>query len=163
MLSGCVPVIFERTAALTQWPLHWRIPKDEALTLRQSLHSISIPDNLKEEISHSARARTSTITNDRSDYLADHSVNVAADCVLYVPRDVAMRNMSETFAYLARLSRDSAFMATKLRCIARVGHQMQYSMPRGFAPVAGTKQGFSTPQKDAVDIFLEYLLNWSSK
>lgn len=152
MLSGCVPVIFERTAALTQWPLHWRVPREKALTLRQFAHSPAFASG--------EEPRDPQLSNEYEN-TQETTVNVASDCVLYVPRDVAMRNMTDTFAYLARLSRDSAFMATKLRCIAMVGHQMQYKLPRGTGNgdvVKTPKDGVSGTEKDAVDIFLEHLL-----
>lgn len=133
--SGCVPVIFERTAALTQWPLHWQLRPAE--TLRPSLHRQS-----------PLRADRGDV-GERGQYMPR---NVAEDCVVFLPREVAMRNMSETFDYLVRLSRDAQFMHAKLRCIAAVGFQMQYSLP-GSSAQERRRWG-----RDAVDVILDHIL-----
>jgi hypothetical protein len=123
LLSGCVPVIFEPTAALTQWPLHWQVP-------------ITSPPG-------------------RSDREADAPAvrNVAEDCVVYIPRDTAMHNMTETFAQLLKLSRDVAFVRRKLMCIAQVGFRMQYSLPNDSA------QDRRRWGPDALDVVLDHILN----
>lgn len=78
---------------------------------------------------------------------------MAADCVVYIPRDVAMRNMSETFRYLVELSRDADYMRKKLQCIAAVGFQLQYSLPGGVEQDRRRDWG-----PDAVDVIIDHLL-----
>lgn len=112
MLSGCIPVVFELTAAHEQWPLHWGSKK------------------------------------------------TASSCVVYIPRDIAVRNMTEVFAYLTRLSYDHVFMSKKLLAIAGIGHRMQYALPRNHSKVGGDRD-FKSSQKDAFDVTMEYLLDTS--
>lgn len=118
MLSGCVPVIFERTSALTQWPLHW--------------HG----------------------TSKMSENSVKH--NLASECTVYLPREVAMRNMSDAFTYLVKLSQDTLFMQRRLECIAAVGMRMQYSIP----DVKNADHG-NNREIDAFDVVLEHLLQTS--
>jgi len=79
--------------------------------------------------------------------------HLASSCVVYVPRDVAMRNMSQTLEYLVGLSEEADYMAQMTRCIARVGFQMQYSMPEKY----NTRKNVVRP-RDAVDVVLDFLL-----
>jgi len=136
LLSGCVPVIFETTAALTQWPLHWTVPRtgtgaEDYGALRRGRPAVDGDDTTPNE---------------------EH---LASQCVVYVPRDVAMRNMTQTFAYLVNLSEEPEYMTEKLRCIAKVGFQMQYSMPTG---KINPKKKRNRKQRDAVDVILDHLL-----
>ena len=133
LLSGCVPVIFETTAALTQWPLHWTVPRSGAEESGALLRSRTAPDG------------DDTMPNEE---------HLASQCIIYVPRDVAMRNMTQAFAYLVNLSEEPEYMTEKLRCIAKVGFQMQYSMPA----VLNTKKKDNRRQRDAVDVILDHLL-----
>ena len=110
MLSGCIPVVFELTAAHEQWPLHWGSKK------------------------------------------------TASSCVVYIPRDIAVKNMTEVFAYLTRLSYDHVFMSEKLLAIAGIGHRMQYALPRNHSKVG---KDFKSSKKDAFDVTMEYLLDTS--
>lgn len=134
--SGCVPVIFERTAALTQWPLHWQV----ALSVAPQLHT---PE---QRLPHSPS----------SSAVDPAAHNVASECVVFVPRDVAMRNMTETFAYLVRISSDVSFMYKKLECIASVAYQLQYGLPEGPQETATRRRKWG---RDAFDVILEHLLS----
>jgi len=108
LLSGCIPVVFELTAAHEQWPLHWGSKK------------------------------------------------TTSSCVVYIPRDIAVRNMTEVFAYLTRLSYDRVFMSKKRQAIADIGHRMQYSLPSNQSTVGGELNSYQ--KDDAFDITLEYVL-----
>lgn len=79
--------------------------------------------------------------------------HLASSCVVYVPRDVALRNMTKTLEYLVGLSEEGDYMAQRARCIARVGFQMQYSMPEKY----NSRRNVVRP-RDAVDVILDHLL-----
>jgi hypothetical protein len=135
--SGCVPVTFETTAALTQWPLHWQI---------------SVPGLIPVDSRDRDRTGDRHSRNHEEGEQAPHLENVASQCTVYIPRDVALRNMSDTFAYLVRLSADAEFMAAKRRCIGAVGFQLQYTLP-------GTSVKAVAGRRDALDVVLHHLLS----
>jgi hypothetical protein len=140
LLSGCVPVTFETSAALTQWPLHWQVPVQAGL---------SDPRDRERDRRHGGDLHGRK--SEESPRVPSFE-NFASKCTVYIPRDVALRNMSDTFAYLVKLSADSAFMAARHRCIAAVGYQMQYSLP-------GTSAQAVAGRRDALDVVLHHLLS----
>ena len=128
-------MIFERTAALTQWPLHWQVPRRHRS-----------PRWGSEENGHLGGG-------DEGHQQTAATEHLAASCLVFIHREEAMKNMSQTFEYLIQLSEDTKFMNERLRCIAKVGFQMQYSMPRKYDTVPN-----SARPRDAVDVILDHFL-----
>jgi hypothetical protein len=184
MLSGCVPVVFEAAAALTQWPLHWSVPEYPFFRRRRDRSGGS---------NYFRKERQWRENDKQRERERESVVHLAESCVEYVPRALAMRNMTAALEYLVRLSGDTAYLRGKLLCIARVGHRMQYSVPQaeqthaqeefnqrrgrdveyssgkgadgivktnpGEVDGAGSAgSGGLEPAKDALDVVLDYLL-----
>ena len=70
-----------------------------------------------------------------------------------------MRNMTDTFAYLIKLSRDVLFMERRLECIAAVGVRMQYTLHNAKPSAHHVTHDKDSDYKDAVDVVLDHLLH----
>ena len=146
-------MIFETTAGLTQWPLHWSVPITTVKSPKAQYRQRYEPADI-----HSGNIHTGLDESER--------VNLAASCLVYIPRSIAMRNTTAAFQYLVHLSGDREFMAGKLHCIAEVAFQLQYSLPD--ADSSSAQYSFNWPlsksgtalsnRKDAVDVLLDHLL-----
>lgn len=108
LLSGCIPVIFQRRSALLQWPWHWG------------------------------------------------SMKIAETCLTYIPREVALFNISSLFYELSQMANNANMILRKRQCISAIGHQLQYNHPlldeyeSGHNPLS--------KQSDALDIVMQRLL-----
>jgi hypothetical protein len=118
-----------------QWPLHWGAESNER-------------NESKDESKES----------NESD-----SEQKARDCIVYIPYQDAMQDTPALFDRLVDMASDIKFLQAKLRCIAEIGHRMQYSVPprRPVSAVATSTPAAvmsDSKKRDAIDVILEEFL-----
>jgi hypothetical protein len=107
LLSGCIPVTFQKRSAISQWLWHWGSPQ------------------------------------------------IAQTCVVYLPRDAVVENVSSLFDELYKLSQKSKIMGEKRQCISAIGHRLQYNHPLHEPYHDGQMKHI-----DAVDVVMQHIFHY---
>jgi hypothetical protein len=118
LLSGCIPVIFEREAAWTQWPWHWG---NSSIAKRAIVYIDRAP--LLRQLEVSSSAHPSSPNNSSSSILLGQDIQSA-------------------IAALLRMSDDLEEIKQRLYTIAAVGERLQYSIPHD-PPKTQSKDAFA--------------------